>query len=202
MACHIRRRLPLRPRLCGRSRNLVILTSGQQCPGDPCHLVRQRNRDQHSWLPRQHAREPGASRRASAGRPPHHRHGADDRAARRRSRCPIFETRPSRALPAEECCRGDRVRSQAAKSRPLPTSPCAAQSARRSPGMLISRRTVSSLRARSPNLSIKVDYLLLERRDVSKQQLAHLDHGAGQAAASGFPAPPITGSRDRRRWAR
>ena len=35
---------------------------------------------------------------------------------RLRSRCPVFETCPSRALPAEECCRGTRP-NQAAKSR-------------------------------------------------------------------------------------
>src|SRR5262245_39626745 len=36
---------------------------------------------------------------------------------RRMSRCPIFDVRPSRGLPAVECCRGTRP-SQAAKSRP------------------------------------------------------------------------------------
>ena len=66
------------PQLRSRRRNLIVLTPAHHRPGDPRHLIRQCNGDQHPRLPRQHASKPRAGWRTSAGRPANHGHGAND----------------------------------------------------------------------------------------------------------------------------
>ena len=101
----------LRPyRRSGGGRSLVHPVAAHESPcdaGDPCWASA--DRDQHLGLGREHPRKPGSRRRAMPGSPAHDRHRPNDQQGALRSRCPIFEVRPSRALPPDEFCRGTRA---------------------------------------------------------------------------------------------
>lgn len=99
-------------------RRLVDTAPGHQRPDDACHLVRQRNPNQHRGL--------------RDSRSPSHVPGCASRwtcrlmitllapmiSKRLNDRSPIFVVAPNRCLPPVECCRGT-TPSQVAKSRAL-----------------------------------------------------------------------------------
>ena len=64
--------------LSGGRGNAVSLLPGLQRPGDACHPVGQRYRDDLLRLPRQHPRQPGICRHAAPEHGVHHRHGTRD----------------------------------------------------------------------------------------------------------------------------
>ena len=137
-----------------RDRSPVDATAGYQGPDDPRHLVGQRRPHQHRWLAREHPAQPRAGLRHGI-RAPLDDHAVGPRISRRlRERSPILVVAPRRCLPPVECCLGVSP-SQAAKSRARRNVSGGGASVASAvaisgpmPGIVISRRAVSSSRAR------------------------------------------------------
>ena len=83
-------------------RNAVVLMFCQQCPDRARHLVGQCDRDQHSGLSREHARQPRSFRYGFPAQPVQACHCPPIISSLRISDCPDLEMRPSRCLPPDE----------------------------------------------------------------------------------------------------
>jgi hypothetical protein len=147
----------------------VDVATGENGPGDPCHLVGERDRGNESWPPAEEGHDPGRSDRRLAARVADDGAGADHQQAPEVS-VALFGMPARRCLPPLEFCRGTSP-SQAASWRPelkhdgsVTVAAIAVAVIGPTPGIVASLRLASSRRPQATSSASSVAILACTSR--------------------------------------